>query len=358
MNSLKSWSESIARKPGCRVPRHAHYTPDLLQRLLAHTGCENGSELNQHYDCDVVGGISIPAPEGYERPDYSRYYVGRELPEGTTMNDFGVCRKPSGFYHFTGMVSPLINAQSVDDIAAYPMPDPTDWPTDGLEERVAAMHANGLFVAGSVGHTYETAWQIRGYEEFLLDLMLQRDMAELLLERITQRNCIIARATAKAGADYLRVGDDVASQEALMFPPTIWRETFKPRLARIVAAGRAENPDLDVWYHSDGNIMEIIPDLIEIGITILNPIQPECMNPFEIFDKFGDKLVLDGTIGTQTVMPFGTPAEVERTVVETIKHCGQAGGLIISPTHIVEPEVPLGNIDALFATCAKYGNGV
>ncbi len=357
MGSLQTWGDTIARKPGCRIPRHANYTPDLLGRLLEHTGCANGGELQRHYDCDVVAGVGISPPEGYEQADYSRYYKGRDLPEGTAMNDFGVCRRPAGFFHFTGMVSPMIHARSAEDIAEYPIPDPADWPTDGLKERVDALHADGFFVAGSVGHTYETAWQIRGYEEFLLDLMLRREMAELLLERITQRNCIIARATAKAGADYIRLGDDVASQEALMFPPAIWREVFKPRLARIVAAARAESSTIDVWYHSDGNIREIIPDLIEIGITILNPIQPECMDPMEVFDRHGDELVLDGTVGTQSVMPWGTPAEVERTVAETIEHCGQAGGLIISPTHVLEPEVPLENIDALFAACAKYGNG-
>jgi uroporphyrinogen decarboxylase len=81
------------------------------------------------------------------------------------------------------------------------------------------------------------------------------------------------------------------------------------------------------------------------------------MNPFDLHERFGDKLVLDGTIGTQTVMPFGSADDVEDTVRQTIERCGRAGGLILSPTHILEPEVPIENIEALFNACATYGNG-
>jgi len=208
-----------------------------------------------------------------------------------------------------------------------------------------------------VGHTYETAWQIRGYEEFLTDLMLHPELAEALLDRLANRNCIVATAAARAGVDYLRLGDDVANQRSLMFPPDLWRRIFKPRLARIIAAGRRENPGIDVWYHSDGNIEAIIPDLIEVGVTILNPVQPECMDPVKLYREYGRDLVLDGTIGTQTVMPFGTPRDVTDTVQRTIDQLGQAGGLILSPTHVLEPEVPIANIEAFFAACDTYGNG-
>jgi len=357
MNSYKTWNDTIARKPGCRIPRYDKYTPDLLKRVLKHTGCANGGELNKHFDTDPTGQVAIPRPADLPLNDYSGYYEGREIAEGATFSDVGTCRQPAGFFHFTGFVHPLVDAASLKDIEDYPLDDMVDWPTDGLKARVDQLHAQGYFVSGSVGHTYETAWQIRGYEEFLIDLMDRPAWAECLLERLTLRNIIKASATAKAGVDMLHTGDDVANQRSLMFPPDMWRSIFKPRLARVIAAGRAHNPDLQIWYHSDGNIMQIIPDLIEIGVTVLNPVQPECMDPVEIYEKFGDRLVLDGTIGTQTVMPFGTTADVEKTVRTTIEKCGQAGGLVLSPTHVLEPEVPIDNIVALFDACAKYGNG-
>ena len=357
MKSYQSWRDTIDRKPGCRIPRYASYTPDLLGRILKHTGCGNGGELNEHFDVDALGYVGIPRPATLPALDYSRYYQGRNLPPGATFNGDGVCSIPAGFYHFTGFVHPLVAAQTVADIEAYPLDDPSTWPTAGMKETVDDLHAKGYFVTGGVGHTYETAWQIRGYEEFLEDLMLRPALAECLLERLTQRNCVKARESARAGADILHFGDDVASQRALMFAPELWRRLFRPRLARAIAAGRSQNPKIEIWYHSDGNVMEIIPDLIEIGVTVLNPVQPECMDPVAIQRRFGRHLVLDGTIGTQSVMPFGSAADVDRTVAEMIRTCGQTGGLILSPTHVLEPEVPLANIEAFFAACAKYGNG-
>jgi hypothetical protein len=194
MTSYQSWRDTIDRKAGCRIPRYANFTPDLLQRLLAHTGCANGGELAAHFDMDVPAGIALPPPPGYEAPDFSAYYAGRELPAGTVVNANGVARAPSGFYHFTGFIHPLIHAESVEEILAYPLPDFVGWPTEGLADRVQELHRQGRFVAGSVGHTYESAWQIRGYEEFLTDLMLRPEMAEALLDRIADRNCITARA--------------------------------------------------------------------------------------------------------------------------------------------------------------------
>jgi uroporphyrinogen decarboxylase len=353
IDSLTSWRNTIDRKPGCRIPRYANFTPDLLGRLKE----QFGADLAGHFGMDSVAGVALAPPAGYERPDFSRYYEGRDVPADMTLNEDGVGKTAAGFYHFFGFIHPLVGAETVADIEAYPLRDYVGWSDEGMAERVANLHRAGRFVAGSVGHTYETSWQIRGYEEFLTDLMLRPAMAEALLDRIANRNCLTATATGRAGVDYLRLGDDVASQRSLMFPPELWRRIFKPRLARIIEAGRKEKPELDVWYHSDGNIWEIIPDLIEVGVTILNPIQPECMDPVKLQREYGRHLVLDGTIGTQSVMPFGTPDDVTETVRRNIGQLGQAGGLILSPTHVLEPEVPIANIEAFFTACDTYGNG-
>ena len=353
IDSLTSWRDTIARKPGCRIPRYASFTPDLQDRLVQRFG----RDLADHFGMDSIAGVALKPPPNYRSPDFSRYYEGREVPADLTINADGVGKTQAGFYHFFGYVHPLVAAETVADIEAYPVPDYDGWSDEGMAERVAELHRAGRFVAGWVGHTYETSWQIRGYEEFLTDLVLRPAMAEALLDRIADRNCRTAAATARAGADLLRLGDDVANQRALMFAPELWRRIFRPRLARIIAAGRRENPRIDVWYHSDGNIEAILPDLIEVGVTILNPVQPECMDPAKLHRDYGRDLVLDGTIGTQTVMPFGTPQDVAETVRRTIGEIGQAGGLVLSPTHVLEPEVPIANIEAFFAACDTHGNG-
>ena len=353
IDSLTSWRDTVARKPGCRIPRHASFTPDLQARLTE----QFGPNLAEHFGMDSIAGVALKPPPDYQAPDFSSYYEGRDVPADMVISADGVGKTQAGFYHFFGFIHPLVGAETVADIEAYPLRDFVGWSDEGMAEQVGNLHRAGRYVAGSVGHTYETSWQVRGYEEFLTDLMLRPAMAEAMLDLVADRNCLTATATARAGADYLRLGDDVASQRALMFPPELWRRIFKPRLARIIAAGRAENPSIGVWYHSDGNIEVIIPDLIEVGVTILNPVQPECMDPAKLYREYGRDLVLDGTVGTQTVMPFGTPQDVTETVKRTIDQIGQAGGLILSPTHVLEPEVPIANIEALFEACNTYGNG-
>ena len=153
----------------------------------------------------------------------------------------------------------------------------------------------------------------------------------------------------------IRTGDDVANQQRLMFSRDHWRKFMKVRWAEVYAAARAIKPDIEIWYHSDGNIADIIPELIEIGVTILNPVQPECLDPLSVKREYGDRLVIDGAIGTQTTMPFGTAQEVRERVRERAVTLGHDGAYIISPTHVLEPEVPLENIAALFDTAREFG---
>ena len=131
-----------------------------------------------------------------------------------------------------------------------------------------------------------------------------------------------------------------------MISPALWRSTLKPRLAEVIRAAKAANPDILIFYHGDGNMERIIPELIEIGVEILNPVQPECMDPVRMKQLFGDKLAFWGCIGTQTTMPFETPQEVKETVRRLIKSVGEGGGLLLAPTHTLEPDVPWENVEA------------
>jgi uroporphyrinogen decarboxylase len=110
-----------------------------------------------------------------------------------------------------------------------------------------------------------------------------------------------------------------------------------------------------IWYHSDGNLLPVIGDLVEAGLDILNPLQPECLDVEEVHRRFGKRLTFDGCIGTQSTMPFGTPDAVRARVKELIEKYGRSGGLMLSPTHVLEPEVPLANIDAFAAACREFG---
>ena len=135
----------------------------------------------------------------------------------------------------------------------------------------------------------------------------------------------------------------------------IFRTVIAPELIRrIIDEVKKVNPDILIFYHSCGLIEPLIPQLIEAGIDVLNPIQCECMDFEEIHKEYGSQVSFHGTIGTQTVMPHGTPEEVKQAVWENLDTAGEKGGLFVAPTHMVEPEVPLENILAYVEACRTY----
>jgi uroporphyrinogen decarboxylase len=202
---------------------------------------------------------------------------------------------------------------------------------------------------------FEISWYLRGMDTFMMDMIDNREFAETLLDTITDIRIGMAEKYARSGVDILMLGDDVSTQLDMMISPSLWRELIKPRLMRIISCAKKTKPDILVFYHGDGNLQTIIPDLIETGVDILNPVQPECMDPALIKKEYGGKLSFWGTMGTQTTLPFGTPKEVEEAVKQMIATAGQGGGLVLAPTHTIEPDVPWENIEAFVRAVKEHG---
>ncbi len=349
----QNFIDTVAHRRPRQILYYASFVDDLRRRVIEHIGTD---DIGGHY------GFFAPAWIGPARPDdlpplnFDQYWQDEDLPDGTRIRADGVAQRPSGFYHFFGYISPLRHAAELADIQDYPMEDLSAWDFSGMAAQVRAAHRDGRVAIGGIGHMYETAWQIRGYEEFLMDTIDRPEWAACLLERIFQNNLIKATEAAKAGADMLRCGDDVANQNAMMFSLPTWRELMLSRWSKVWAAAKAIKPDIKIWYHSDGNIDRIVPELIDAGVDILNPVQPECVDTDMLHEKYGDRITFDGTIGTQTTMPWGSPDDVRARVREVIEKYGRNGGLMISPTHVLEPEVPLENIDALVEACREFGS--
>lgn len=355
MNQRERFFRTVRHEPHDRPLFYAKFTPDAEARLMAHEGLADRSEIRAHF------GMFDPAP-AYLRPtgpaaprDLSPWYEGVDRPEGSWFNRLGVLCIPTGHFHFHREVAPLRNAQSVADLEAFPFWDLSDHTDEAMERDVRAAREAGRVSFCALGDIYEAAWQMRGYEDFLADMILAPEMCEYLLDRMTAMWIDLARKAARAGVDLLTSGDDVASQQTLMFPIDMWRHFIKSRWEKVYAAAREEKPDIQVKYHSDGNIGAIVPELIDIGVTILNPVQPECMDVDRLKREYGRHLVFDGTIGTQTTLPFGTPAEVRSVVRERWRTVGADGALILAPTHVVEPEVPLENLLAFLEACRDPG---
>ncbi len=357
MNKRERFLAFANFQPVDRIPRHASFIPDLEQRFKTKLGASN---LWTHFDMDLPGGAGLTPPSDFKFPDHAGYHPGKTHgKDGFTIDGNGCGHQHGGFHHFTEYISPLRNAERFDEIEKYPLAVNAGWSDAAMRQAGQEAHARGLASNVWVGHMYESAWQVRGYEPFLEDLLVRREWAELLLDRFCENNLRTAVAAARAGYDYITIGDDVANQNTMMFAPELWRAVMKPRWAKVIAAARSIKPDLHVWYHSDGNIEAILDDIVEIGITILNPVQPECMNLLGIRKRCGKRLAFDGCVGTQTTFPFGTPDDMRRVVRELAENLQAAnGGLMLSPTHVLEPEVPLVNIETFFEECDRVSSEI
>ena len=256
--------------------------------------------------------------------------------------------------------NPLAHARTLDDLRAYPFPDGRgSRDASRLSNEVSAWHARGLAVGGNLPHLggelFESAWRLRGLEAFLLDLVERPDWAEYLLDRLTTLACRNAEGLAAAGVDVLALDDDVGMPGTMFISPSLWRRFFKPRMAAVINAARAVQPDVCVLYHSDGTIEPIVEDLVEIGVNALNPLQPEHMDAQQVRQRCGPGLALWGTVGRQTTFSFGTPEEIRQEVRSRVEKLGRAG-LVLCPAYdIDEPDIPWENIAAFLEAVQRYG---
>jgi len=338
----------INRQKPDRVPKTCSFTPALMDVFREKTGSNNPAE---YFGMEPRG---IGFKPTTLKVDWSAYY--EDMPPITSIDEWGTARVPGDFYHFTRRRFPMADLTSAQQIHDYPWPDfKEDYRHEHLESSAKALRDADWPVQGSVAHIWETAWQLRGMDRLMMDFVDNPDMAAAILDHITDLKCFLAKRCAEAGADMLHLGDDVGMQDRLMMSPAMWSEWLKPRLAKVIAAGRAVSPGVHAFYHSDGQIEPIIPDLIEVGVTVLNPVQPECMDPAKLKRQYGDRLAFWGTVGTQSTMPFGTPDDVRACIKERIETVGYDGGLLLAPTHVLEPEVPWENVLAFFEAVEEYG---
>lgn len=291
--------------------------------------------------------------------DWHRYYEeqGEPLDDDAQINPWGAAMEKgsAAAMHMRKKRHPMLHFDSLEQFEAYPYPQWDEDEIAHIEQEVNATHACRLAATGNMACTiWETAWAMRGMESLMMDMLEDEPWAAYLLDRVTDTAVSRARAFCRAGVDHLHVGDDVGMQSRLMMSIEMWRDWLKPRLARVIATAKAARPEVIVSYHSCGYVTPLIDDLIEIGVDVLNPVQSECMDFAEIHAAYGDRLSFWGTLGTQTTMPFGTPDDVRRVVRTNLEIAGDKGGLLCTPTHMLEPEVPWENILAYVDACREF----
>ncbi len=261
-------------------------------------------------------------------------------------------------------VHPLADATAIDEIERYPWPDMDD-PSRVAQVRDAAarLAADGRYAILATPwllFPFERAFAMQGLEQFLLNLALEPDFAETLLRTIAERcKTLMGHFLAELGdnVDMIKIGDDLGTEQSLLMSPDMYRRILKPIHADYIAFIR-ERTSAKVFFHTDGDVFDLLDDLVEIGVDILNPVQSgsgKLGNLAEVKRRYGRRLAFCGAIDTQHVLPNGTPDEVRAEVRRAIGTLGPGGGYLLSAVHTIMNEVPPENVLAMVDAALEFG---
>lgn len=353
MNPRQRVIHALNHEKPDRCPMQISFSPEFAKRLRADLGLAAGDGDNsqggsQPQDLEIFLGsdmllTSVGWANAYHLSDQAytdEWGVGWKVQPYST---------PFGDGYYTEIAThPLKDLSALGNYQA-PNPDRPEIYHDS-QLMIDRFKENYWIVGVTVCTIFETAWALRGFETLLLDMAVNHDVAEFILNIPFRYHLTAAKHLVNLGVDMIWLGDDVGAQDRLIISPIMWRKYLKPKMAEFISELKSINTDLKIAYHSDGNIQALIPEFIEIGIDVLNPIQPACMNPAEIKQAYGDKLCFWGSIDEQYTLPYGSPDDVRNEVIQRIKTIGSEGGLILSPTHSVQLDTPMENFWSMVNT--------
>jgi uroporphyrinogen decarboxylase len=329
-----------------RCPMQISFTPEFADRLYKDLEMKGTSVHNPHgggntYELErMLGEDMLLTSVGWA----NSYYLDDKsyVDEWRISWDIQPYQTRFGTGHYTEIVGHPLAEE--DAISHYQPPDPTRPELYDASKQMIRNFKDEYWIVGvTVTTIFETAWALRGYEQLMIDMSLNPDLANAIMEIPYRYHLTAAKKLVEFGVDMIWIGDDMGTQDRMLISPKMWRQFLKPRMANFIAEIKTLNPNLKVAYHTDGKVDPIIPDLIEIGLDVLNPIQPASMDPAQIKKEFGNHLCFWGTIDEQYTLPFGKPSDVEAEIHHRLRTVGKDGGLILSPTHHVQLDTPLKN---------------
>lgn len=235
-------------------------------------------------------------------------------------------------------------------LEGYVFPDPETLLLDDWEERVSrCVEENGdrMMVAGIGAGVFERSWMLRGFLELLMDAATERAFLEDLAGAIADHQLAMLDILLALPIEGVKFGDDWGDQRGVIVGPERWREIIKPNVARLYAKARAAGKV--VMTHCCGSVADIVPDLIEIGLDVLESVQAEArgMSPYKLKKEYGDRLTFWGGLGSQSIIPFGTADEVRAEIRKLAREMTRGGGYILSPAKALLPETPTDNAIAI-----------
>lgn len=342
-----------------RVPIVANLTPQVAKRL--------GEAMNLPYEAEdsflstrishteilvELGNdaVLIGACRAKDRPTI-------KLESGNLKDEWDLEYGNVGIY-MDVVERPLKNISTIEELDKFNFPDPLAEGRWDLAEKNANKYKKDYYIIGDMeACLFELSWALIGLDKFLIDLTLEEPYIFELLDRVLEYSIISGKKMIDLGADMLWTGDDFGTQRGMMISPDMWSKYFKPRMKKMFDEFKAYKPDIKIAYHSCGSIFPIIEGLKEIGLDVLNPVQPAAvdMELNILKEKFGKGLSFFGGIDVQEVLPRGTKEEIENEVKEKIKAGGVNGGYIVAPAHNIQPDTSNENVVTFFEAAKKYG---
>ena len=318
-----------------RLPYCFDFTQGASDLLKAHYGCEDVAE--------AVGNciLGVPGP----------WWEFVNVPEDQLLPAV-----PSRLPDVRGVPAPWWEFVNVPEEQLRPgvpsrLPDVIGRGSfDTMRESVTTQResTDAFLIFGFYASLFEKAWFVRGMENLLADMILNEEYCTALFDRIVESDLHMLEMVLAAEVDGVLLGCDWGSQQALMMGPEMWHKYIGPRHARMFR--RIREAGKYAFLHSCGNIRAVLPEVADMGVQVLNPVQPECMDTGALKDELGDRLCFWGTIDEQHTLPFGSPDDVRREVKQRLATIGRGGGLILGPTHHVQLDTPLENFRALVET--------
>lgn len=382
MNPRQRVRTSLLHQDPDRIPVDFLATPEIWQQLAAAIKPEIEPQgTSPYYDAswnEVLEFLEVDCRlisyDQFCQPSSAILHKGATIdwfgsPSRSTPNRMWRQRTPTGDYfdiwgrhtriveHSNGVFEeftdhPFASAKTISDLKDHPWPQ-TDWWDFTYVPRVInqLLKDTEYHLRFRIGSVFEIAWQLRGLEQFLMDLAVDPRMACYIMERLTEIHVENTRTVLELAGDeidMLYFYDDVATQQSLMISKQMWRDFIRPYHAQIIQVGKDHQKP--VMYHCDGAIAALIPDLIEIGIDVLNPLQLDArgMEPLKLKQEFGGRICFHGGIDIKKTLPDGSTQDVRSEVKERIKVLGVNGGYILAGSHHIQPNTPIDNIFAMY----------
>ncbi len=344
MTSRERVWAAITHQPVDRIPAMIWATTEVRQMLLEHFGTDDWAVVEEQLGVDGIAHASLP----YAGPGF----VG---PDGLAAGLWGVQSRrielPTGGSYSERTHAPMAEFTETAQVEDFHFGSPGDWDFQAAADFCRAQHPHRVVLAGYMA-PYVDLWNLFGEERALLNIALRPELIEAVLDRTMDYRLRQHRMLFEACGEYLdltQVTDDFGSQNGLVMSRAHIRRLFWPHYKRAIAL--AHEFGLKVYHHDDGGIGEIVPDLVEMGVEVLNPVQWNCRNmDIEWLKReFGDRLCFEGAVENQSIIPFGTPEDVRAEVRKNIRVLASDGtGYICGPCHNIQSGTSLENVLALY----------